>query len=309
MLHTPRSFFPGDAIDDRDMRRSLEYIQPSAATLSISARRRTFGCLVAGRFLLSAILIATGTVKLWGFDHHMAWRSIGLGVLATAEIYAGTALAFGAFGFGLVRVLLAAFSAFLAWNLYQVATGSATCGCFGDLRVPPWLAACLDLSILIFLVAVCRRGEQVAKVSLLRTGQVAVVSLAVTVLISTVADTRRAVRGGNGDVALESYLRGDWIIILHRPGCRKCEEVIDNYRHLALDLSEAAPTFRIGFADVTDPRLSHVIAQLKGPSILNTSEGSGVPAPAVMMVVNGVTRKAWTDDVPVSMEELFAARR
>ena len=49
------------------------------------------------------------------------------------------------------RAAIAAFSLFILVTSYKALTGEASCGCFGQLQVNPWLTLALDLTILVAL--------------------------------------------------------------------------------------------------------------------------------------------------------------
>jgi hypothetical protein len=145
------------------------------------------------------------------------------------------------------------FVAFAAVALVQASIGHEDCGCFGSVRIHPWVTFSIDLTCVGLLLAADYDVTQTAS----RASRAILVSLClcfVGVLIGIVILPSRSSAGLTriGETVIASprnwigrylpimeYLkdgdcirRGDWSLILYRDGCKSCQSVLaDPYKY------------------------------------------------------------------------------
>lgn len=104
-----------------------------------------------GRGLVFAVLLVAGLAKLasvatYGGDYATLVMSVLQGLL---EIYLGVIYA-SRWQSGIMRrFMLGVFTVFLAYNVYLIAQGASSCGCYGSIRVAPIYSAGLNLGLLL----------------------------------------------------------------------------------------------------------------------------------------------------------------
>jgi hypothetical protein len=106
-----------------------------------------------GRGLVFAVLLVAGLAKLgsvatYGGDYATLVMSVAQGLL---EIYLAVLYASRWQADIMRRVMLGVFTVFLAYNVYLIAQGSSSCGCYGSIRVAPIYSAGLNIGLLIVI--------------------------------------------------------------------------------------------------------------------------------------------------------------
>lgn len=104
-----------------------------------------------GRGLVFTVLLVAGIAKLasvatYGSDYATLVMSVTQGQL---EILLGVLYASRWQAVVMRQVMLGVFTVFLAYNLYLIAQGASSCGCYGSIRVAPIYSAGLNLGLLI----------------------------------------------------------------------------------------------------------------------------------------------------------------
>lgn len=112
--------------------------------------------IAAGVLLLTAALlkILDNTLPLW-FLSHREFGVLVFSVLLAAEISLGLVLVISSRA-RIPRVCGSlVFLGFAVFSLYIAIGGATSCGCFGSLKVNPWITASLDLlmSLLLYLAS------------------------------------------------------------------------------------------------------------------------------------------------------------
>ncbi|MDP1560511.1 MAG: hypothetical protein Q8M16_03855 [Pirellulaceae bacterium] len=106
-----------------------------------------------GRGLVFAVLLVAGLAKLgsvatYGGDYATLVMSVAQGLL---EIYLGVIYA-SRWQAGIMRrIMLGLFTVFLAYNVYLIAQGASSCGCYGSIRVAPIYSAGLNIGLLVVI--------------------------------------------------------------------------------------------------------------------------------------------------------------
>ncbi len=179
---------------------------------------------------------------------------LALGLLAIADIYWSR--------LRLLAILL--FASFASYSLWLALHGAASCGCFGPLEIHPWWTFLLDCIVLAGLMGeylwVGREEKNDSSSPTLATTSLSLVSILLLPLGITAALAWQVAPTPNssqqpfqtvGDIVLlepETWLgqkfplleyinldlsEGNWIILLHRHDCPKCQEAVLKYEQLA----------------------------------------------------------------------------
>jgi hypothetical protein len=184
---------------------------------------------------------------------------------------------------------LATFAAFGCYTAYLGISGSASCGCFGEARVNPWLTFALDAALFVSLWTwrpATKRTALAPRTSNVRLRRVLGLSTAValsaifgTILLVAIATVRRAyvaadeeAFGNSGFVLLEPdrwvggrfplvtyintadrdrLLRGSWIVVFYHAECSRCQRILSRYESLGQDLRLSGDDFSIALIRVS----------------------------------------------------------
>jgi len=180
------------------------------------------------------------------------------------------------------RASIALFAVFSLVTLYKAVSGEASCGCFGRVSISPWFTFTLDVFVLAALL-VCRpaaqNGQRNAHDSYVPGFDLAML-LGAWLLVAVpaagaIASYEPAALGHAGEILgdgrtvllepedwvgmrfplldwIETNARldhGQWTIILYRPGCRRCDELLRRYQMGAgIGRSE-----RVAFIEIAEP--------------------------------------------------------
>lgn len=206
------------------------------------------------------------------------------------------------------------FSVFAVIALEKAVSGSASCGCFGDLAVHPWLTFAVDLTAVLWLAV-----RPAARWSRL-TVDVGVCGLAALLAIVVAVPTGNrwaSLLGGSSIAALDPQdwpgnrwpllasidvgdrlSHGQWRVLLHRPDCDKCREVLDRYRDqntgpsAESDLRTAL--VEVAEIDPSDPSESSTISGISAQGSLSLGNGGLIETPLEIDLSDGVVRR-WRD--------------
>ena len=210
------------------------------------------------------------------------------------ELFFGLWLWFGLYPRRTWQLALLCFSTFGRVTLYKALSGEATCGCFGRVPVNPWYTLALDLAAVVALLGlrpagitessprpVAGEGAGVRAGPRRQLACVVGISLLVGIPAArTMASYQPASLDEAGDIfgdsefvvlepekwvgkrfpllkyidVGESLARGEWIVLLHREGCRHCEQAIPKSEQLAEDFGLQHGTPRMPLVEV--PRVA-----------------------------------------------------
>jgi hypothetical protein len=161
-------------------------------------------------------------------------------------------------------IVLVLFICLAAYSLLLAILGAASCGCFGPVKVSPWLTFLLDTAIVLgLLLSVRNRIQNTARTEvrfstknqLLAGGAlflVPVIALSTSVLVShgrTSADSIIQVGGLTilepdnwigQKLPIASFIdidltHGRWTVLLHRHDCPQCQQELPKYEQLAYE--------------------------------------------------------------------------
>lgn len=123
------------------------------------------------------------------------------------EVSLGLWLVSGALPAAARRVAVGCFSVFACYTFYEAIAGKSDCGCFGQVHVKPWYTFILDVSLVLMLAFVGRRGTGDAGHS--RWAQkkwpvAAAAAIGLAVGVATAALHPKAVSAANGLATADS---------------------------------------------------------------------------------------------------------
>lgn len=283
----------------------------------VSAVRRTcnFGLV---RFLLAALLIVAAFLK--------SSNLLAVSVAPWPE--------FGVVMFELLlaAVMLSSVPAPVAWWLgaccftalaivagHKTLLGYDSCGCFGAVLTPPWIALAIDLLALTALCAT-HHSKTVPSVehsqrmvsswlpSLRAVGMACVLLLALKSSWITVADNgKRSIdphQWQNARLPLldsidigEQLAKGEWLVVFHRPGCKACETFIREISKTRSSdqFSKAQAVLPIAMINLENESVAPKLDPEKQPTVIQSTHGtllrsvSGwLPTPIILLLRNGV---------------------
>lgn len=220
-------------------------------------------------YLVGSLLLLAAVLKALDLAQHpvsnasfLSTRWFQLAVIEW-ELFLGIALLLQPTARAMRLVALAMFFAFAAFSLSRAVLGELDCGCFGGMRIHPAISAGISLAALA-LLAVWKpapkpansRALAVLGTFLICAGPVgayagvyeppraeastagaetATFVLTPELLVGrSFADQLRHVS------APEDLSRGEWILLLHRPDCKICQQAIPHYVSLAEELEAAS---------------------------------------------------------------------
>ena len=117
------------------------------------------------RVVVAGVLLAASLLKFWSIGEAGSWLAAGnalTATLATMELVAGVVLLVRRPGTVLWTMYTVGFVWFACISGYHAWNGAPTCGCFGNMSVPPAWTLVLDLAIVAALLAFPPAGFAIA---------------------------------------------------------------------------------------------------------------------------------------------------
>ncbi len=197
------------------------------------------------------------------------------GVAAAAELLLGLWLLVGFLPRAAWWLASSCFSIFLGISLFHAFSGESSCGCFGTLRVHPWLTAVLDSLLLFGLVAFrpirFLEATPVRRVGVAAAGLLALIIGGIPVLSASPTDPEPVFGPGDSADLINKkpaewvgqrlpLLRhidignrlasGRWVVVLYRWSCGKCQQALPQYITLAHTLAERDSGIRVALVEL-----------------------------------------------------------
>ncbi|NQT16619.1 MAG: hypothetical protein HQ582_27920 [Planctomycetes bacterium] len=240
------------------------------------------------RIVLGLVLLAAAALKghqlltepvLGSGLLHARWLLIGL---VEFELFFGLWLLAGVLPKATWRLALACFTCFTAVSLFKALSGEASCGCFGRVPVNPWYTFTLDMAAVMALSywrpnkggAVV--GGRVRSQSF-RLGGVALASLLLGITLAlTMGSHSAATLSSTGEILGDSEFvvlePEQWIgkrfplleyidigseiscenciLLLYHYDCANCQEAIEKYEALSLELAVESERSRVALIEM-----------------------------------------------------------
>jgi len=178
------------------------------------------------------------------------------------------------------RIALFSFAVFACVTLYKALSGEASCGCFGQIEVSPWITLVLDLAIVASLLI---WWPATARVPLQANQQFKrlIATLALAALLGgpagyLMANYTPAALADDGDIfgdsefvvlepetwvgkpfPLLNYIdigdqlsAGEWVVVLYRHDCPHCVEELPKYERLARESADDPDAPRVALIEM-----------------------------------------------------------
>ena len=228
--------------------------------------RPLVGLLLIVAAILKAVQLVTEPAAV--FVHPLGRHFLPVNV--GAELTLGVLVLSGLYWRVLRWFVLALFSGFAGYSLYIALDGETSCGCFGPIQINPWWTFGLDVAVVagLLISALSDHRETEAEHTSLerflapaaspRHHRWIVVAAAIVAITTTLlvryASQPSAVAGGlvpAGNLVIlepEKWIgqklpivdavdadlsQGDWVVLLHRHDCPKCQEEVARYEQRA----------------------------------------------------------------------------
>ncbi len=255
----------------------LWVVRPRQVDLQICGAESFVGHIPA--FLSSLVLTVSATLKMTEVMRvGMAANTTGL--LAVFEGVVAFLLASGTYPRVMSILTQFLFGVFALYSFVLGSLGVPACGCFGALTVSPWLAFGIDVLVLATWVSFSTVWVRRKRLSILVPwfGLLVAASLTTAAVGESAVETTAQVLTGRPATVLRpaSWVGnrlpildstslgtrlslGEWIIVLHRPGCSACIALHDEYENLGIEFAAERVRKRgVAFIEVgyRDSRLS-----------------------------------------------------
>jgi hypothetical protein len=227
------------------------------------------------RFYGGALLITAASLKTYqlatnpalGALYGSRWLSAGL---IQYEYVLAVWLISGQWSKWCRRIAIATFVAFAVVAGYLAVTSAASCGCFGDIAVSPWIVVGVDcVSVLLMWHWKPNHSDGVAE-SEQGLPRLVVVSLFVAIISIPLLAALSRGRLGSVPVVLlepekwigsrfpllhdidigEQLANGSWVVVLYHHDCSHCQAVLPRYHMLASEAKELPDAFRVALVEL-----------------------------------------------------------
>jgi len=258
------------------------------------------------RFFLGGVLVVAAALKADSFltsSASVPWYFTA--ALVFAELILAGLLFSGAMPVVTWWATALCFSCFALVAGVKLWRGAVDCGCFGAVATPPWVALAIDLSAVAALIL--KYGEW-------RTPRLTTTSSSMTRLPMPIGFALVVVIGMKAIVSLSSVQprlanvdpmhwigqrlplldeidigsqlsSGAWTVILHRPGCAKCDDLLSDAESLMHQSGSRFALVELMAADAGTEIARSTSGMLLGH--LRRSEFSVIPAPLVLQIDDG----------------------
>lgn len=236
---------------------------------------RILGCMLLAAALLKAQQLATTPTVEAGL---LTSRSL-LFVVVQVELAWGAWLLMGLLPRYLRTVSLLGFGAMAGVSLARGVAGEATCGCFGQYSVSPWVSFSLSLTAIAALWMwrpVQRRTHVRLARALSLMSSWLITAVAAGLWMASFSPAALSAEGnlvGTGDVVLlepeewighefplrdhidvgERLAEGNWTVVLYEPSCPKCHKVVAKYKTLSEAGASTPEVPGIALVTITSP--------------------------------------------------------
>jgi thiol-disulfide isomerase/thioredoxin len=276
--------------------------------------------------LLTEPIISKGFWESWGFFLIQIPLEMGLGIWLVCGLFRKAGWLLG----------LIAFGGFIGVTLYKGLTGEASCGCFGMVKVNPWITlSAIDIPIFILLAIFRPKGEKLLPPPWPRPVHFFAIAIPTFILLPMieyilitnkpplktdkyeVIDTNEWVTQKQNlwpmleDIDIKQQLQsGLWVVLLYHCDCPDCAKAIPKYEEMYKSFK--ANENAINFAFIEMPPYGDEKQQLVSPDSevtrgkLNDIKKWLVQTPVVVVLNDGIVLKA-SEGKAFSLDEILEA--
>jgi len=254
------------------------------------------------------------------------------------ELSLGIWLLSGLFKRAAWLVTLGCFSLFCCITLYKGLTGAASCGCFGNVHVNPWITLfVIDLPAVLLLMIFRPNLEKHRILNILHWLEpmpkfavfgivflIGLTSVAVSspVLIlnepETATSTYEVLEPSKwigkelpilGHIDIANQLKnGNWLAVLYHHDCPDCQKAINQLERLTANFSSNEAFLRIALIEVPPYKvINNDSINKNSPCIIGKLDFTKkwfVTTPVIVLLSNHSVVKVWQENVPI-FEELL----
>jgi thiol-disulfide isomerase/thioredoxin len=289
---------------------------------------------IAGIFLIGASIlkihqlvtepiISRGLWESWEFFLIQIPLELGLGIWLVCGLFRKAGWLLG----------LIAFGGFIGITLFKGITGEASCGCFGVVKVNPWITLIVvDIPIFLLLAIFRPKGEKLFPPPWPKAAHFFAIAIPTFILLPAIEyvliTNKPQMKAEKYEVidikqwqnrqrwSLLDYIdmkeqlqNGEWVVLMYHNDCPDCREAIPVYEKMYKDLTGN----NINMAFIEMPPYEDGKQQLVKPDSIVTrgrlSEAKKwyVQTPVVVVLRDGKVLKAWQGSAPTFDELLNAA--
>ena len=273
--------------------------------------------------LLTEPIISKGFWESWEFFLIQIPLELGLGLWLICGLFRKAGWLLG----------LIAFGGFIGVTLYKGLSGAESCGCFGMVKVNPWITlSVIDIPIFILLAIFRPNGEKLFPPPWPNPVHFFAIAIPTFILLPIieytlitnkppaktnkyeVADIKQWVNQNLwpmlGDIDIKAQLQtGLWVVLLYHYDCPDCAKAIPLYEemHKSMKGNENA----INFAFIEMPPYGSEKQQLVSPDSevargkLSNAKKWFLQTPVVVVLDNGRAVKAWESTAP-NLDEILS---
>jgi hypothetical protein len=291
---------------------------------------------IAGIFLIGASIlkihqlvtepiISKGFWESWEFFLIQIPLELGLGIWLVCGLFRKAGWLLG----------LIAFGGFIGVTLFKGLTGAESCGCFGMVKVNPWITlSVVDIPIFLLLAIFRPKGLKLFPPPWPRAAHFFAIAIPAFILLPAieyilitnkppmqnskyeVIDTKQWVNQNPWSlleyIDIKSQLQtGVWTVLLYHYDCPTCGEAVPKYEEINKSLKGNENA--INFAFIEMPPYGNEKQQLVSPDStvtrgrLSEAKTWYVQTPVVVVLRDGQALKAWQGYAPTLDELLNAA--
>lgn len=237
--------------------RSMAEVMLNARTDATASQRPRDARPLTLLLVCGGLLIAVaGAAQLLSAEPHSnaiaPFVALPSALLASVEMAAGLFMALGSRRWPRAAWLVAVLAYLLLTetSILHWAAGASSCGCFGAVRINPRITTLVDLTIVLALASVWpmawRRLDIVAVQPTWLSASIAAAVVVLPTCFAVLAHrTHMQHRQASGAIDVRQWIgvacplldridcgaelaKGDWTVILYRPGCQECQRVINS---------------------------------------------------------------------------------
>jgi thiol-disulfide isomerase/thioredoxin len=274
--------------------------------------------------LLTEPIISKGFWESWEFFLIQIPLEMGLGIWLICGLFRKAGWLLG----------LIAFGGFIGVTLYKGLTGAESCGCFGMVKVNPWITlSAIDIPIFILLAIFRPKGEKLLPPPWPKPVHFFAIAIPTFILLPTieyilitnkpplktdkyeVVDTKQWVNQNLWPmleyIDKKAQLQtGLWVVLMYHYDCPDCAQAIPKYEEVYKSLKGNENA--INFAFIEMPPYGNEKQQLVSPDSeivrgrLSDTKKWFLQTPVVVVLHNGEALKAWEGKAP-SLDEILNA--
>lgn len=204
------------------------------------------------------------------------------------------------------------FGGFACVAFYKMLVGEQSCGCFGAVSTSPWVALTIDLLALAALILtghsrMSDSDHRKPSLAAARFPSLRAIGMACILIVTLKAGWTMAADRSTRTIDPHQWIsvrlplldsidignrlaKGEWLVVLHRPGCGDCEELIEQIDDLQSKEKPESNTqiaiISMGESTLAEPKVHASVTLVLGA--LSVSGESWIPTPLIAQIRDGL---------------------